>query len=286
MRVEYGFLGPKNKLYKALTNFLSSEALDGHDSLVHKHEKAAVMKKLLLLPLALIASGATLAQEVGRVISATPVVQQTNVPRQVCTTEQVAQQQPKSGAGAMLGAIAGGAMGYAIGGGAGKAAATVLGLIGGAAVGDNIEGGQSAQAQNAQRCTTQNFVENRPVAYNVVYEFGGKQYSVQMPNDPGPTLQLQVSPVGATSQVAPQATTVTYEQPVYQQPTYSQPAYQQRTYAQPAYQQPTYVVAEPQVYYSSPGYYSQPNYVPVAALMGLGLWLGSQGHGHRPRHWR
>ena len=222
------------------------------------------MKKLLLLPLTLIASGASLAQEVGRVISATPIIQQVGVPRQVCTTEQVAQQQPKSGAGAMLGAIAGGAMGYAIGGGAGKAAATVLGIIGGAAVGDNIEGGQAAQVQNSQRCTTQNFVENRPVAYTVVYEFGGKQYSVQMPNDPGPTLQLQVTPVGTTSQVAQQQSNVTY--------------------AQPAYQQPTYVASERQVYYVYPGYYSQPNYVPVAALMGMGLWFGSQGHGYR--HWR
>ena len=243
------------------------------------------MKKLLLLPVALIASGATLAQEVGRVISSTPIVQQTNVPRQVCTTEQVAQQQPKSGAGAMLGAIAGGAMGYAIGGGAGKAAATVLGLIGGAAVGDNVEGGQAAQVQNAQRCTTQNFVENRPVAYNVVYEFGGKQYSVQMPNDPGPTLQLQVSPVGAASQVARQATTVTYAQPAYQQPTYSQPVYPQQTYAQPVYQQPVYVTAEPQVYYASPGYYSQPNYLPVVAAVGFGLLLGSQHYGYGHGRW-
>ncbi len=241
------------------------------------------MKKLLLLPLALIASGATLAQEVGRVISATPIIQQTNVPRQVCATEQVAQQQTKSGAGAMLGAIAGGAMGYAIGGGAGKAAATVLGLIGGAAVGDNVEGGQAAQVQNAQRCTTQNFVENRPVAYNVVYEFGGKQYSVQMPNDPGQSLQLQVSPVGGASRVAPQATTVTYAQPTYQQPASSQPVYQQQNYAQPVYQQPVYVAAEPQVYYVSPGYYSQPNYLPVVTAVGVGWLLGSQryryGHG-------
>jgi len=258
----------------------------GHDSFARNHGKAAIMKKLLLLPLTLIASGATLAQEVGRVISATPIIQQTNVPRQVCTTEQVAQQQPKSGAGGLIGAIAGGALGYAIGGGAGKAAATVLGLIGGAAVGDNIEGGQAAQAQNAQRCTSQNFYEDRPVAYNVVYEFGGKQYSVQMPNDPGPTLQLQVSPVGAASQVAQQATTVTYAEPAYQQQAYAQPAYQQRTYVQPVYQQPTYVVAEPQVYYASPGYYSQPNYLPAAAAVGVGLLLGSQHYRHGHRRWR
>jgi len=222
------------------------------------------MKKLLLLPLALITSGVTFAQEVGRVISATPIIQQVGVPRQVCTTEQVAQQQPKSGAGALIGAIAGGAMGNAVGGGAGKAAATVLGIIGGAALGDSVEGSPGSQFQNVQRCTTQNFFENKAVAYNVVYEFGGKQYSVQMPNKPGPTLQLQVTPVGATSQMAPQPSTVTYAQPVYREQTY--------------------VVTEPRVYYAYPGYYSQPNYVPIAALMGMGIWVGSQGHGHR--HWR
>ena len=222
------------------------------------------MKKLLILPLALVTSAAAFAQDVGRVISATPIIQQVAVPRQVCTTEQVALQQPKSGAGALMGAIAGGAMGNAIGGGAGKAAATMIGLIGGAALGDSVEGSPNSQYQNVQRCTTQNSFENRPVAYNVVYEFGGKQYSVQMPQDPGPTLQLQVTPVGANSQVQPPASTVTYAQPVYQQPAY--------------------VASEPRVYYGYPAYYVQPNYVPVAALMGMGLWLGSQGHGYR--HWR
>ena len=222
------------------------------------------MKKLLLLPLALISSAVTFAQEVGRVISATPIIQQVGVPRQVCTTEQVALQQPKSGAGALMGAIAGGAMGNAVGGGSGKAAATMIGLIGGAALGDSVEGSPSSQYQNAQRCTTQNSFENRPVAYNVVYEFGGKQYTVQMPFNPGPTLQLQVTPVGTNSQVAQQQSTVTY--------------------VQPAYQPQTYVVSVPQVYFAYPGYYSQPNYVPMAALMGAGIWFGSQGHGYR--HWR
>ena len=223
------------------------------------------MKKNLLLSLALITSGVAFAQEVGRVISATPVIQQVSVPRQVCTSEQVAVHQPKSGAGALMGPIAGGAMGNAVGGGSGKAAATMIGIIGGAALGDGVEGLPGAQLQAVQRCTTQNFFENRPVAYNVVYEFGGKQYSVQMSNDPGPTLQLQVTPFSSTSQMAPQLRTVSYAQPVYQQQTYG--------------------ASEPQVYYAYPGYYySQPNYVPMAALMGAGIWFGSQGHGYR--HWR
>jgi hypothetical protein len=113
----------------------------------------------------------------------------------------------------------------------------------------------------------QNVFENKPVAYNVVYEFGGKQYSVQMPSDPGPTLQLQLTPVGTVSPGVAQASTVTYAQPVYQESTY--------------------VVSERPVYYGYPAYYSQPNYVPIAALMGVGMWFGSQGHGRgHGRHWR
>lgn len=169
------------------------------------------MKKLLLLSAALCSSGLTLAQEQGRVISSTPVIQQVSVPRQVCTTEQVMVQQQKSGAGAIVGAIAGGAMGNAVGGGSGKAAATVLGLIGGAAVGDAIEGSPTAQTQNVQRCRMQTFYENRTVAYNVNYEYAGKQYSVQMPYDPGPTLQLQITPIVSNPQMVP-ASTVTYPQ--------------------------------------------------------------------------
>ncbi len=169
------------------------------------------MKKLFLLSAALIASGVALAQEQGRVISSSPVIQQVSVPRQVCTTEQVTVQQQKSGAGAIVGAIAGGAMGNAVGGGSGKAAATVLGLIGGAALGDAIEGGPAAQTQNVQRCRMQTFYENRTVAYNVTYEYAGKQYSVQMPYDPGPTIPLQITPVVSNPQMAP-AGTLAYPQ--------------------------------------------------------------------------
>ena len=155
------------------------------------------MKKLFILSAALVTSGLSLAQtqDMGHVLSATPILQQVGVPRQVCNTEQIAVQQPKSGGGAILGAIAGGAMGNAVGGGSGKAAATMLGLFGGAVVGNNLEGSQAPQYQEVQRCTTQTFLETRTVAYQVAYEFAGKHYTVQMPHDPGPTIRLQITPI-------------------------------------------------------------------------------------------
>ena len=68
--------------------------------------------------------GSASAEEVGRVISSTPVVQQVAVPRQVCSDQPMAVQQPNSGAGAVVGGIAGGALGNTIGHGSGRAAAT------------------------------------------------------------------------------------------------------------------------------------------------------------------
>jgi len=102
-----------------------------------------------------------------------------------------------------MGAIAGGAIGNAVGDGGGRAIATVIGLMGGAILGDRVEGPGQPQTQNIQTCTNQMFYENRTVGYNVVYEYAGKQYTVQMPNDPGPYVKLQVTPISAATPTNP-----------------------------------------------------------------------------------
>jgi uncharacterized protein YcfJ len=154
---------------------------------LHTSLFAALMAALALAP--------AQAQEVGKVISSTPIIQQVAVPRQVCNTQQVVTEGQKSGAGAVMGAIAGGTVGNQIGGGSGRAAATMLGIFGGAIMGDKIEGGGTPEVRNVQNCSQQMFYENRTMAYNVVYEFAGKQYTVQMPQDPGPTVRLQITPM-------------------------------------------------------------------------------------------
>ena len=162
------------------------------------------MKRLIAAVLGFGTVAGVLAQDVGQVLSSTPLVQQVAVPRQVCSNEQISYQGANSGAGALIGAIAGGALGNATGArGAGGAAATAIGMVGGAFVGDRFEGPGQERTETVQRCGTQNFFENRTVGYNVVYEFGGRQYSVQMPTDPGPTIAVQVSPLGTS--LAPQA---------------------------------------------------------------------------------
>ncbi|WP_374411617.1 glycine zipper 2TM domain-containing protein [Hydrogenophaga sp.] len=146
-------------------------------------------------------AGATAAQaqeERGRVLSSTPVIQQVAVPQQVCQNVTVREPARGSGAGALMGAIAGGAMGNAVGQGNGRAAATALGIFGGAILGDRIEGKGRDNVRTVQECSTQNVMENRTVAYNVVYEYAGRQYSTQMPNDPGRWVPVSVMPVGAS----------------------------------------------------------------------------------------
>lgn len=158
-------------------------------------------RRFALLPvmtglLAMAGAGIAQAQdEQGRVISSIPVVQQVAVPRQVCVDQTVTVPGQKSGAGALIGGIAGGAMGNAIGNGSGRALATVIGLMGGAIVGDRIEGGGQAQTRTVQQCGTQTVYENQTVAYDVTYEYAGRQYRTQMPQDPGRFVRLSVTPV-------------------------------------------------------------------------------------------
>jgi uncharacterized protein YcfJ len=244
------------------------------------------MKKILVLTAlastSLLALTASAADILARVITSTPVVQQVAVPRRVCSSQQVTTEAPKSGGGALLGAVAGGAVGNAIGNGNGRALATVIGIVGGAIVGDRVEG-SSNQAQNVQQCSTQTFYENRPSHFNVVYEYQGTQYNVQMAQDPGQYVRLQVTPVGAMP-AAPQpgfpAQQVQPGQPqTYYQQESSQPGYVVR---QPVYVAPV-VVESYSTYYPRP-YYPQSYYRPY---YGPSFSFGySRGHGNGHGHWR
>ena len=206
---------------------------------------------LVLSALAAVATGAR-AQEQGRVLSATPVVQQVAIPQQVCGNETVYSGNRTSGAGAVMGAIAGGAAGNAIGKGSGRAAATAIGVIGGAVLGNQIEGGQP-QYQNVQRCTTETYYENRTVGYDVVYEYAGRQYNTRTQYDPGRWIPVSVQPATGQSysnQPDPYASQGVYSQPGVVTSTYPQ---------QPVYQPPpTYVT--PPVTVIEYGYDSRPNY--------------------------
>lgn len=146
-----------------------------------------------LLVMVFSAPAVATAQEFGQVISRAAVYQAVAVPRQTCIQGPVAVTST-SGAGALMGAIAGGAMGNSVGDGSGRALATMIGIVGGAMVGERIEAPSAGHSTNQTHCSTQTVYENRLVAYNVVYEYAGKQYSVQLPQDPGPTIALTITP--------------------------------------------------------------------------------------------
>ena len=219
------------------------------------------MKKILLLSALTLVTGFAAAQETGRVISSTPINEQIAVPRQVCSNQQVAVETPRSGAGALMGGIAGGAMGNAIGGGSGRAAATMLGIVGGALFGNSIEAPGQTQLQTVQNCSTQTFFENRNAGFNVVYEYAGRRYTTVLPNDPGTTIALQVTPMGNNNMPPVRA-------PV-QQPIISGDYYQQP--------EPTYSVSAPVVVQAVP-------YYRPAVPIGVELNFGYQHGGGR--YWR
>ncbi|GAB2532213.1 MULTISPECIES: glycine zipper 2TM domain-containing protein [unclassified Simplicispira] len=189
------------------------------------------MKKLVLFSIVLGTAGLAAAQEQGRVLSVTPIVQQVAYPRQVCSNETVYSGQRTTGGGAVLGAIAGGAAGNAIGKGNGRAAATAIGLIGGAVLGNQIEGQGRPEYETVQRCGTETTYENRTVGYNVVYEYAGRQYSTQTATDPGRYIAVQVQPVG---NAAPYNPGYSSQQPdYYDQSGYAQPGVVTSPYAAP-----------------------------------------------------
>ncbi len=213
------------------------------------------MKKIVLLTILAGVAGAACAQEQGRVLSSTPIIQQVAVPRQVCGNETVYAGSPNTGAGAVMGAIAGGAMGNAVGGGSGRAAATALGVIGGALLGNQIEGNGAPRYQNVQRCSTETYYENRTVGYNVTYEYAGRQYSTQTSHDPGRWIPLSVQPLtGNYGGQVYSSGQINYDA---QGAGYAQPGVVQTYPVQPP---PAYIATPPVTieYNSYPGYYHRP----------------------------
>lgn len=234
------------------------------------------MNKLstLVAPLALLAAWpAAQSQEVARVIASTPVIQQITVPHQVCTETPVLMQRQQSGAGAVVGALAGGVIGNQFGNGSGQAAATAIGLIGGAILGNHIGGEPAQVARNATHCAQQVTYESRVVGYTVIYEYAGRQYTTQMNRDPGPHLNIQITPTALQMQV--------YTTPAPPAPVVTHAPLQVRTY-------PPIIVApahRPPVYYNPRAYHTPPVYgLPTVTFRWDAGSRHGRGRGHHRRH--
>ena len=127
--------------------------------------------------------------DVPRVIESTPVYDSSG-PAEECWNEQSRSYERRpSGAGAVVGAIAGGVLGHQIGSGRGNDAATVGGAIIGGLIGNQVERERRSETVNTLHC--------RPVSdagqilgYDVTYEYRGDQYTTRLSHNPGPTLAL------------------------------------------------------------------------------------------------
>jgi uncharacterized protein YcfJ len=237
---------------------------------------------VLFAALGLLACGAG-AQEVGRVLSSQPVIQQVAVPRQNCVAGIVQGQPQTSGMGGLAGAVVGGGIGSQIGGGNGAIAGALIGTIGGAILGNNIESNNlRAQQAAVPTCTTETTYENRTVGYDVTYEYAGQQYSTRMPYDPGPSIRLQVTPVAQGGLPAPGIAGAVSAPPVQGVATVPPPL----VATAPVYV-PAPVVVQPYPAYPAYPYpVYQPYYYPPASLSLGFVFRGGHGHGGHRGHWR
>ncbi len=214
------------------------------------------------------ATGTTaFAQEQGRVLSATPVIQQVAIPQQVCSNQMVYSQRQPSGAGALFGAVVGGLAGSAIGGGSGRAAATAIGMMGGSIVGNQVEAGPPGY-RPMQTCGMQTTYQSQTVAYDVTYEYAGRRYTTRTQYDPGRWIPLSVQPMDQGGYQGYQGNqgggygNYGYgygSDPRYQQPYPQQYQYQDQ-YPQQPQQQQYQQYPQPQASgggYSDQGYYDQ-----------------------------
>jgi uncharacterized protein YcfJ len=94
--------------------------------------------------------------------------------------------------GALFGAVIGGILGHQVGGGSGRDLATAGGVVAGAVVGANLgrnRDGETVVTRDVQRCRNRQS-SNRPVYWDVDYEFRGRAHQMQMQSPPGDTITV------------------------------------------------------------------------------------------------
>lgn len=132
-----------------------------------------------------------------QVVSAEPIHETVSTPQQSCREVTVTKRKPVQDthqiAGSVLGAVAGGLIGTQVGGGSGRALATVAGAVGGGYAGNKIQ--ENLQARDTYtttetRCDTVQQHSQKLVGYSVRYEQGGELKQVRMAHKPGASIPL------------------------------------------------------------------------------------------------
>ncbi len=141
-----------------------------------------------------------------RVVEVDPIVRRVRVemPRRECWDEVRTAYPERShteAAGPMiLGGIIGGVLGSQVGSGRGRDAATVAGTLIGASIGHDTAARRSSRAggpeeYTVERCQTryESTYEERIEGYRVTYEYLGREYTTQLPYDPGDRIRVRVA---------------------------------------------------------------------------------------------
>jgi uncharacterized protein YcfJ len=146
-----------------------------------------------------------------RVVAVEPIVRRVRVesPRRECWDEvrtEYPERTVHSGTAAptIIGGIIGGAIGSQVGRGHGRDIATIAGTLIGASIGHDSASRSSRDSEPeervVERCQTRydSSYRERVDGYRVTYEYQGREYTTQMPYDPGDRIRVQVavSPAG------------------------------------------------------------------------------------------
>lgn len=136
-----------------------------------------------------------------QVLSSTPIYDTVNEPRRECWTETTGYETRSYRDGnntgsTLIGAIAGGLLGSTVGKGNGRVAAAAVGAATGAVVGNRWnEGGTRYEAspRQVERCRSSDNFRQVITGYDVRYRFQGREFTTQLPYDPGRWLALNVN---------------------------------------------------------------------------------------------
>jgi len=127
---------------------------------------------------------------------------QVTTPREVCWDEPVRQSAQggyRSHTPKLVGGIIGGVVGNQFGGGRGNDIMTIAGALLGASMGRDAGYRRQIRNRNSvsmeRRCEIEEIVhqEERLEGYRVTYEYGGRTFVTQTPQDPGQTIRVRVS---------------------------------------------------------------------------------------------
>lgn len=147
-----------------------------------------------------------------RVISATPIYESVNEPRQECWTETRDYDtrgyddrgNRNNTGGSIIGAIAGGLLGSTVGKGNGRVAAAAVGAATGAVVGGQWNNNHRYERypEQVERCRTTNHYREVMNGYDVRYRLQGREFQTRLPYDPGKWVMLNANLTVAQDQRA------------------------------------------------------------------------------------